>query len=160
MSKSGKFSLSPFSRVFHFLIVAIFLLGILPVPALAQANGTIAGQVTDNSTGNPVPSALVLISESGSQPPTWNGSTDTSGNYSIPTAEGSNYQVAAYKEGYITGQIGGQNVTANTTTTVVTMRSVAVAALRSLPVAALVSMLPPMNGLWLPSLQVTVKPKP
>ena len=118
MSKSGKKTLSLFSFFLRFLIVSIFLIGILPVPAFAQSNGTIAGQVSDNSTGNPIYDALVLVTESGSQIPVWNASTDTSGNYSISAVPGTGYQVAAYKDGYITGQSSGINVSANTTTTV------------------------------------------
>jgi hypothetical protein len=107
-----------FNRVFRILIAAVFLFGILPVPVLAVDNGTFAGQVTDNSTTNPISGATILVTASGSQIPGWNGNTDQSGNYTIQVPADTGYQLSAYKEGYVTGNIGGQDVTANTTTTV------------------------------------------
>ena len=117
MFKSGKFSLSSFNQLFRLLIAAIFLIGILPVPALASTNGTIAGQVTDNTTGNPIPDATIGILEVPDDPPSWSGNTDVDGNYSIPVPEGTGYIVAASKSGYVPSQVTGQSVTANATTT-------------------------------------------
>jgi len=118
MSTLRKLSISSFSLPFRILIMAIFLFALLPVPAQAAANGTFAGQVTDSSTSNPVSGATITVRASGSQIPGWFGNSDGSGNYTIDVLEGNNYQLAAFKEGYITGQSGGQNVTGNATTTV------------------------------------------
>ena len=53
MSKSGKLSLSSFNRVFHLLIAAIFLIALLPVPALAAEDTTPPADVTDQGVGIP-----------------------------------------------------------------------------------------------------------
>ncbi len=78
MFKSRKSSLSPFNQILCLLITAIFLIGLLPVPALAQTNGTIAGQVTDNSTSNTISGAMILVYESGAPAPTWTSNTGAS----------------------------------------------------------------------------------
>lgn len=41
------------------LVVAIFFIGMLPLPTLAVTNGTISGYISDNSTGDPVTDAMV-----------------------------------------------------------------------------------------------------
>jgi len=118
MFKKGKLSLSSFSLIFRLSIVAIFLIGILPVPALAQTDGTIAGQVTDNTTGNPIPGATIPVFASGSQVPAWNGNTNADGNYSIAIPAGTGYRVSAIKGGYVSRQVTDQSVTANATTAI------------------------------------------
>jgi hypothetical protein len=118
MSKVLKFNLSPSGILLRLLIAAVFLFGFMPAPALAVENGTISGQVTDSTSSNPISGATILVFASGSQTPGWNGNSDAGGNYSIEVPEGSNYQLSAIKEGYITGNSGSQDVTANETTTV------------------------------------------
>ena len=109
---------SVFGLFLRILIATIFLLGLLPIPAMAQANGSIAGAVTDNSTGNPISDALMLIFESSAQQPTWTANTDNTGAFNISIPEGTGYKVAARKAGYVTQRRLDQNVTANATTTV------------------------------------------
>lgn len=82
---------------FRILIAAIFLSGLLPMPAIAQTNGNIAGTVTDNITSNPIQDALVLIFESGAQQPSWTVNTSASGNYTISVPEDTGYSIAARK---------------------------------------------------------------
>jgi len=118
MFKSRKASLSSFNRTLCLLITAIFLIGLLPVPALAQANGTIAGQVTDNSTGNPIAGATICVLETEDTPPSWSSNTDASGNYTVSVPEGTGYLVGAIKEGYASRQVTGQSVTADVTTSI------------------------------------------
>jgi uncharacterized membrane protein len=118
MFKSGKFYLSSFNLIFRFLIAVIFLIGLMPAPVLAQENGTIAGQVTDNTTSVPIVGATIGVLEAADAPPSWYGNTDTDGNYSISVPEGTGYLVAAGMSGYVSEQVTGQSVTANATTTV------------------------------------------
>lgn len=109
---------SVFGLFLRILIATIFLLGLLPVPAMAQTNGTIAGTVTDNTTGSPISGTLMLIFESSAQQPSWTVNTDGSGAYDISIPEGAGYKVAARKVGYVTQRRLDQNVTANATTPV------------------------------------------
>jgi len=118
MSKSGKLSSSSFNRVFHLLIAAIFLIALLPVPALAQTDGTIAGQVTDNTTGNPINGTTICVLESLYAPISWEGNTNASGNYTVSVPEGTGYVVGAVSYGYVTEVVTGQSVTANATSTI------------------------------------------
>jgi len=118
MFMSRKLPVSAFSLLFRVLVIAIFLIGLLPIPALATVNGTVAGQVTDSSTSNPVSSVSISVFASGSQTPSWFGNSDSSGNYTIEVPAGNNYLISAFKEGYVTGHISGKNVTDNTTTVV------------------------------------------
>jgi len=118
MSKSGKLSSSSFNRVFHLLIAAIFLIALLPVPALAQTDGTIAGQVTDDTTSNPIDNATICVLESLYAPIFREGNTNASGNYTIDVPEGTGYVVSAVSYGYVTELVTGQSVTANATTTI------------------------------------------
>jgi uncharacterized membrane protein len=90
----------------------------MPVPVQAVGNGMIAGQVSDNYTSNAIEGTLVLVYAQGSPTPGWNGTTIADGTYDIAVPEGSNYQVTAVIEGFISGQAGGKNVTANDTTIV------------------------------------------
>src|SRR4030067_243960 len=117
MRRSGKFSVSSLSFFFGIMVTAVFLSGLLPLPALAQNDGTLAGQVTDNAT-NPVAGATVLVFASGAPPPGWNASTNASGGYNVTVPEGNDYRLSAVKAGFITGHAPGQNVTANATTAV------------------------------------------
>ncbi|HJX13165.1 MAG TPA: carboxypeptidase regulatory-like domain-containing protein, partial [Dehalococcoidales bacterium] len=117
MRRSGKFSVSSLSFIFRIMVTAVFLFGLLPLPALAQNDGTLAGQVTDNAT-NPVAGATVLVFASGSPTPGWNASTNASGGYNVTVPEGNDYRLSAVKAGFITGHAPGQNVTANATTAV------------------------------------------
>jgi uncharacterized membrane protein len=117
MATPAKLSRPSLNRFLCILVVTFFLIGLLPVPALAEGNGTIAGQVTDNTTAA-ISDALILVFPQGSEQSIGNATTDVSGNYSLSVVEGNNYQLSAMKEGYITGHIDGQNVTANATTTV------------------------------------------
>ena len=118
MTKPRKLFRPSFYRIFCLLVTTVFLFGLLPVPVLAQADGTIAGQVTDNTTGNPIDNASILVLESADAPPSWSSNTDASGNYSVSVSEGTGYLVGAIKEGYVSRQVTGQSVTANVTTTV------------------------------------------
>jgi hypothetical protein len=54
MSRKGKVTLSSLGLLLRISIAVIFLLGVLPIPVMAIDNGTVTGQVTDNSTGNPI----------------------------------------------------------------------------------------------------------
>ena len=114
----GKYSLSSFNILLRLLIAAVFLIGLLPVPALAAENGTIAGMVTNSSTGNPISGIAISVFTSGSQQPSWAGNTDGTGNYSLSIPPGSGYEVEARQSGYITQRQTGNDVSANTTTTV------------------------------------------
>ena len=103
MTRSSKLSHSSLGLLFRISIVIIFLFGLLPVPALAQGNGTIAGRVTDNTTGNPIDGASIGVLETYDAPPSWSGNTDASGNYTVSVPEGTGYLVSAIKEGYVIG---------------------------------------------------------
>ena len=92
MSVKRKSALSLIARQFHILIIAIFLIGLLPLPALA-ADGTVTGQVTDNATGDPIENADVLFYESGVQDYFWTESTDNVGQYSAAIPEGTGYEI-------------------------------------------------------------------
>ena len=118
MSKSRRISLSPFKNLLCFLVTAVFLVGLLPVPAIAQANGSIAGVVSDNITENPISNALILIFEPGAQQPTWTVNTDGSGTYNISIPVNTGYRVTARKVGYLTEINPDRSVTENVTTTV------------------------------------------
>jgi len=59
VTKPRKLFRPSFYRIFCLLVTTVFLFGLLPVPVLAQADGTIARQVTDNTTGNPIASAFI-----------------------------------------------------------------------------------------------------
>ena len=99
MSRGGNLFLSSFGQFLRVLVTAIFLLGLLPVPALAAGNGTIAGQVIDNSS-SPIQDASVRAYLPAS-PDTFYSSlpTDISGNYSLTVPPGSGYTVEASKQG-------------------------------------------------------------
>ncbi len=98
MSKKGKSALALFARQFHVLIIAIFLIGLLPLPAMA-ADGTVTGQVTDNTTGNPIENADVLFYESGAPDYFSITSTDNAGQYIDDIPEGVNYEIEVIKTG-------------------------------------------------------------
>ncbi|MCK4274651.1 MAG: carboxypeptidase regulatory-like domain-containing protein, partial [Dehalococcoidales bacterium] len=116
MSRKVKFSLSLSSLLLRVSIIAIFLLGLLPIPALAAGNGTFAGQVTDNATGNPIAGATIGILESVDAPPSWEVNTGGDGNYSVSVPEGTGYAVGAVSHGYVSEVVTGQSITANVTT--------------------------------------------
>ena len=80
MSIKRKSALSLIARQLHILIIAIFLIGLLPLPAMA-ADGTVTGQVTDNATGNPIQNTDVLFYESGAPDYFSISSTDNTGQY-------------------------------------------------------------------------------
>ncbi len=84
-------------------------LALTPLPT----TGTIAGQVTDASNGQPLTGAAVST-----QPASGAVTTDAQGNYSIANVAPGNYTVTAAKAGYQSGSTGaavtaGQTVTAN-----------------------------------------------
>ena len=110
MPRTGKLAISSFSYFFRLLITAVFLLGFLPAPALAQTDGVIAGQVTDNATGNPINNATINIFEPGAQSPTWTGNTDNIGIFGIPVPAGTGYGVAARINGYVGQRVNNINV--------------------------------------------------
>ena len=99
------------ANLLRLLIVAIFLFGLMPVPALATENGTIAGQVTDSSTSNAISGVSIYVFAGGSPSPDWSGNTDSNGDYSIPVPEEAGYQVTARKVGYIVETVTGKDVT-------------------------------------------------
>jgi hypothetical protein len=117
MYRSGKVFFPSLGHFFRALVVAIFLIGMLPVPALAADNGILAGQVTDN-TSAPISGVTILVFTANSTMPDWSGNTSGSGNYSIVVPVGNNYMLSAVKAGYVTTNITGRNVTVNATTTV------------------------------------------
>ncbi|MBI2848375.1 MAG: carboxypeptidase regulatory-like domain-containing protein, partial [Chloroflexi bacterium] len=116
MASSGKPISSWLDQLFRILIVSMILIGLAPLPVMAVTNGAIAGQVSDNSTGLPVSGALVIVSPSGSPTPNWQGNSNGAGNYNVSVPPGVNYQVSAWRTGYITGRASSQNVSDNATT--------------------------------------------
>lgn len=69
MYRSGKVFLPSLGHFFRALVVAIFLIGMLPVPALAADNGLLAGQVTDN-TSTPISGVTILVFSANASWPT------------------------------------------------------------------------------------------
>ncbi len=116
-SKRKPFSLA-LNLLLRVLVVAIFVAGILPIPALADATGTIAGHISDNSTGNPAPNSTVYVFTSGSSPPITYINTDQNGDYSVNVSAGYDYEVEARSPGLVSQRVTGQTVTENATTTV------------------------------------------
>ena len=74
MYKSGKVFLSSFNHFLRAFVVAIFLIGMLPIPALAADNGMLAGQVTDN-TSAPISGATILVYSANATMPGWSALT-------------------------------------------------------------------------------------
>ncbi len=85
---------------------------------MAQAPGSIAGIVSDNTTSNPISNALIFIFEPEAQQPTWTTNTDGSGAYDIPIPVGTGYRVSARKTGFLTQTVPDKDVTESVTTTV------------------------------------------
>ena len=79
------------------------LLVIVMVPALALAQGTITGTVTDGSTGDALPGANVIVD---GQP--YGGASDLSGAYLIEGIPAGNYTVSASVIGYETVSMSAQ----------------------------------------------------
>lgn len=77
--------------------------------------GTIAGTVTDQCTGGPLPGAIVIVSDGSTI--VGFGVTDPNGNYSIDTLAPGNYTVTAAKNNFQTGSASA-TVVSNETTTV------------------------------------------
>ncbi len=117
MVRTRKLFLPSLHYIFRTLVVAIFLIGMLPVPALAVDNGILAGQVTNN-TSSPISGVTILVFAAGSPTPGWSANTSGTGNYSIVVPVGNNYMLSAMKADYVTTNITGRNVTVNATTTV------------------------------------------
>jgi len=90
--------MSRHSKLSSFLLV-VLLLGILSVPASADGFGSISGTVTDDSTGLPLASAIVVAHKVGTFFAK-NASTNESGNYTIHELPEGNYIVGACREGY------------------------------------------------------------
>ena len=107
-----------FYRILCLSMTATLLCGLLPFPVLAQMDGTIAGQVTDNSNANPIPNVEILLSKTGEQPAYFRGETDAVGEYTVTVPEDTDYEVVARKTGYVTQTVTGQAVTAGISTTV------------------------------------------
>ncbi len=83
--------------------------------ALNSNPGTIAGIVTDTCTGNPVPGALISVTQGSTI--VGFGLTDASGNYSIDTLAPGNYTVTAVHKNSLS-ESSAATVTANMTTIV------------------------------------------
>jgi len=118
MSRTGIFTIPSFGHFLRILITAVFLLGFMPAPVMAQTEGAIAGQVTDNASGNPIAGVTIFIFEPDAPSPTWTGNTDNIGIFGLPIPAGAGYGVAARKDGYVTQRADGKNVIADNTTTV------------------------------------------
>ncbi len=114
---SRKLSVPVFSSLLHILVIAIFLIGLLPIPVLAAESGTVTGQVTDNATGNPIANAHVLLFEEGVQEYSHITNTDASGMYTIYPDVGTGYEVVAEKTTYFTQRVTGISVATTPDTT-------------------------------------------
>jgi uncharacterized membrane protein len=110
--------LSRFSLFLRVLVATIFFAGILPAAALADGNGSFAGHISDNATGNPVTNGTVLVFTSPSSPPVATASTNTSGDYSAQVPAGPGYQVEARAPGLVAQRVANQSVGENGTTIV------------------------------------------
>lgn len=89
------------SRRFKLLtfILIVLLAAFIPGQVLSQEHGSISGNVTDDSTGQPLAGATVVAKKTdhlfGSQ-----ALTDEFGNYTIGELPAGDYIVVAFKEGY------------------------------------------------------------
>ena len=91
-------------------LFAVLLVAVM-VPALALAQGTITGSVTDASTGDALPGANVIVD---GQP--YGGASDLSGAYVIEGVPAGNYTVSASVIGYETVKLSAQVATGVATT--------------------------------------------
>jgi iron complex outermembrane receptor protein len=83
-------------------LFAVLLIAVM-VPALALAQGTITGTVTDATTGDALPGANVIVA---GQP--YGGASDLSGAYVIEGVPAGNYEVSASVIGYETVSMSAQ----------------------------------------------------
>jgi len=83
-------------------LFAVLLVAVM-VPALALAQGTITGTVTDATTGDALPGANVIVA---GQP--YGGASDLSGAFVIEGVPAGNYQVSASVIGYETVSMSAQ----------------------------------------------------
>ena len=79
------------------------LLVVVMVPALALAQGTLSGTVTDGSTGDALPGANVIVVGQA-----YGGASDLSGAYTIEGIPAGNYEVTASVIGYETVAMSAQ----------------------------------------------------
>ncbi len=81
--------------------------------ALDSTPGTIAGEVTDECTGGPVPGAFILVTDGSSV--VGFSLTDANGNYSIDTIAAGSYTVTARKNHYVFGSSPATVMSSQTT---------------------------------------------
>ncbi len=87
------------------------LLVMVMIPAMALAQGTISGSVTDGNTGDALPGANVIVD---GQP--YGGASDLSGSFAIEGVPAGNYSVTASVIGYESITLSAQVASGVTTT--------------------------------------------